>query len=295
MSSVICVQFDRLCVRAVGSDATKYLHSQLSNDIESLASGSSRYSFVLEPTGKVIALVRVTRIADDEFLLDTDVIPDLEDLLLARLNRFKIRVNVEFSSGVRTCVALRAENGGLSKEALAGAALDGSHASGVVVVDAMWGDGTAIDVIPVAEEGALDARSVSASVAGSTVSTDARGDVDVWRVRSGWPAMGREIEPGETLAAATGVVERAVSFTKGCYPGQELVERMDSRGASAPRTLRRVRCDALSSAAPRAVDIGDPVISDGREVGTVTSVAGEWALAYVLRGAEVGEPVSPGG
>ncbi len=53
--------------------------------------------------------------------------------------------------------------------------------------------------------------------------------------------MGTEIVPAETIPASLGEVVRvAVSFTKGCYPGQELVERMDSRGSSAPQVLRRV-------------------------------------------------------
>ena len=50
--------------------------------------------------------------------------------------------------------------------------------------------------------------------------------------------MGAEIVPGETIPAVTGVTGVAVNFTKGCYPGQELVERMDSRGAEAPSSLR---------------------------------------------------------
>ena len=49
--------------------------------------------------------------------------------------------------------------------------------------------------------------------------------------------MGAEILPGETIPAETGLAETAISFTKGCYPGQELVERMDSRGSTAPRHL----------------------------------------------------------
>ena len=66
-------------------------------------------------------------------------------------------------------------------------------------------------------------------------------ELEAARVADGWPAMGVEIEPGETIPAETGVVAVAVDFRKGCYPGQELVERMDSRGATAPRSLRVAR------------------------------------------------------
>lgn len=105
------------------------------------------------------------------------------------------------------------------------------------------------------------------------------------RVAAGWPRLGFEIVPGETIPAVTGVVPVAVNFTKGCYPGQELVERMDSRGADAPKSLRIV--DAVAGCA-----VGDPVIVDGNEVGTITSVspAADLALAMVKRGSDVGRP-----
>jgi folate-binding protein YgfZ len=90
--------------------------------------------------------------------------------------------------------------------------------------------------------------------------------------------MGSEIVPGETIPAETGVVSAAVSFTKGCYPGQELVERMDSRSASAPRHVERV--DVAAGAVP-----GDPYLVDGEQAGVVTSVAGTAALALVRRSA----------
>ena len=76
----------------------------------------------------------------------------------------------------------------------------------------------------------------------------------------------------------------AVDFAKGCYPGQELVERMDSRGADAPQTLRLVEVD--DDAGP-----GDPIVDAlGEEVGSLTSVSGSRALGYVRRGSDVGRP-----
>ncbi len=104
------------------------------------------------------------------------------------------------------------------------------------------------------------------------------------RVAAGWPRMGFEIVPGVTIPAVTGVVAVAVSFTKGCYPGQELVERMDSRGADAPRSLRIVDVDAGAS-------VGDPLLdSNGADIGTITSISplGDLALASVKRGHDLG-------
>jgi len=92
---IVASEIERLVFTVSGPDAGKYLHSQLSNDVASLLVGQSRYSFVLEPMGKVIALVRVTRVSEEVFVLDTDAVEGLSDQLLERLNRFKIRVKAE--------------------------------------------------------------------------------------------------------------------------------------------------------------------------------------------------------
>jgi tRNA-modifying protein YgfZ len=106
------------------------------------------------------------------------------------------------------------------------------------------------------------------------------------RIEAGWPRMGAEIVPGETIPGETGLNAVAVNFTKGCYPGQELVERMDSRAAVAPRTLRRL-------SVPAGTSPGDPVLgTDGQPVGTVTSVSGTTALAYIKRGTDIGTPIT---
>jgi len=98
------------------------------------------------------------------------------------------------------------------------------------------------------------------------------------RIRAGWPRMGSEIDES-TIPASLGVVDLAVSFTKGCYTGQELVARIDSRGGKTPTKLVGVRA---ATGAP-----GDPVVVDGTEVGRVTSAAGGVALALVRREVEL--------
>jgi folate-binding protein YgfZ len=198
-----------------GSDAQSYLQSQIAQTLDGIEVGESRWSFVLDPTGKIVSLARVTRRGDDEFVLDTDA--GFGQLLLDRLNRFKLRVDAELT---------------------------------------------------------LDA--------GEPVPTHKT--VERERVEAGWPRMGAEIMPDETIVGGTGLAPIAVCFTKGCYPGQELVERMDSRGAQGPKTLRRVP-------APAGVSAGDPVVVDGTEVGTYTTVAGDLALAWIKRGTDHGEPI----
>ncbi len=202
---------DRLVVR--GEDAVSYLQSQVAQEIRDQAVGETRWTLVLEPTGKITALARIERTADDTFVLDTDAGYGAE--LEARLNRFKIRVKADIE-------------------------LDGAETA------------------------------------------EPSADHEQARIAAGWPRMGAEIVPGETIPAVIGIVDQAVNFTKGCYPGQELVERMDSRGAAAPKSLRLL--DVEDGTQP-----GDPIRdADGADVGTITSVAGRAALGYVKRGADVG-------
>lgn len=195
-----------------GPDAQTYLHSQVSQDLNDMAVGEQRWTFVLEPTGKVDGLARVTRVADERFELDTDV--GYGEALLARIDRFKIRVAAETSLGA-----------------------------------------------PVGET-ADEAE----------------------RVAMGWPRLGAEIVRGETIPGGTGLTGIAVSFTKGCYPGQELVERMDSRAAEAPRSLRKLLVEPGASP-------GDPVVDEGAEVGVLTSVSGTQAIGWVKRSSGVGTVV----
>lgn len=99
------------------------------------------------------------------------------------------------------------------------------------------------------------------------------------RLRAGIPAMGAELDE-RTIPAEVGqwFVDASVSFTKGCYCGQELVARLDSRGSNVARRLRVLDCAGGGDVAP-----GDEVVVGAVVVGTVTSVAGEVALAYVKR------------
>lgn len=234
-------------IEVVGPDALTYLHSQLSNDLRPLQVGQSCWAFLLQPTGKVDVLARVWRIDDERFVLDTDA--GFGEVMTARVNRFKIRVRADVAPLPWRCIAVRTS--------------DGAEVTGVDGL-AAWGGGIdllGIDVEPPSGIAPGDAADLLAS-----------------RIEAGWPAMGTEVEPGETIPAETGVTSTAVSFTKGCYPGQELVERMDSRGSIAPRLLQVV------DVAP-GTGAGDPLLRDGEAIGTVTSVAGGRALAYVKRSA----------
>ena len=237
-------EYPRDVVQVAGADAFTYLQSQLSQELRPLQVGGSVWSFVLQPTGKVDVLLRVWRTADDTFVLDTDA--GFGEALVARLNRFKIRVKAEISTLDWRCVAVRGEGAG---------EIDGLAA---------WGAG--VDLLGPDPQPPADAQPGSPE------------QLLAARIAAVWPQMGAEIEPGETIPAETGILAVAVSFTKGCYPGQELVERMDSRAAAAPRLLQLVEV-------PVGTSPGAGYVLDGAVVGTITSVNDGKALAFVKRSA----------
>jgi folate-binding protein YgfZ len=113
---------------------------------------------------------------------------------------------------------------------------------------------------------------------GAAEPTMADDELELMRILAGTPRFGREIDD-RVLPAEAGLVERAVSFTKGCFPGQEPIARLHYRG----HANRGLRVLAWEADEPPAYD--EPVFSEGKEVGRVTSAARDGdrivALAYV--------------
>ena len=235
------VPLQRDVITAIGADARTYLHSQLSQDIASMRIGETRQSLLLQPTGKLDGIIRVTCVEGETFVLDVDA--NCGDAVLARLNRFKIRVKVELTLGRESWVAVRN----------AQSPIPGS-------LPAWRCDGTAVD---------LRGESVDAGILQGSLD-----DFEEARIIAAWPTMNIDITES-SIPAETGITDVAVSFTKGCYPGQELVERMDSRGSIAPRQLRYVvvKDDTV---------VGQEVDFDGR-MGLVTSIRGVHALVAFKR------------
>ena len=249
------IKHDRDVLQVVGSDARKFLHSQLANDIASLKIGESRYSLLLEPTGKITSLLRVRCISEEHFALDCDA--GFGEVSATRLSRFKIRIKCEISSSAQRFVAVRGLSAIEHAEFLArGFAL------------AAWRE----------KDLAVD-FAVSDFVAGD-LRQGSNDELEQARVRAKWPTMDVDMT-SDSMPAETGLTDCAVSFTKGCYPGQELVERMDSRGATAPRQLRLIRAEA-------GARVGAAVVLDGQEIGIYTSVCQEFALALIKRSADSG-------
>jgi folate-binding protein YgfZ len=269
--SLGAIEIERDVVRVAGPDAVAYLQGQLSQDAEDLDVGATALSFLLAPTGKVDAWLRVTRRRGDELILDVE--GGHGEAVVARLRRFLLRTKADVDPLAWRAVALRGPGAEAAAREAAG---DGTGDAG----DA----GLAVPALWPGVEGA-DLLGPDATVPPGVDAAD-RPAYESLRIRAGVPAMGAELTDA-TIPAEAGqaVIDASVDFTKGCFTGQELVARIDSRGGHVPR---RVRGIVVPDGNPAA---GDAVVVDGKEVGRLTSVAphpsgGVVALGIVARAVE---------
>jgi len=260
-TTIGAVSIERDVIRVHGPEAVGFLQGQLSQDIEALAIGTSAPTLLLQPTGKVVAWLRATRVGDDDVLLDVE--RGFGDAVRSTLARFKLRTKAELDLEERSGHAVR----GPGADALRPSGALPAGWPGVEGFDIV--DGTPLPEVPLVDPGALE----------------------VLRIEAGVPAMGAELTEA-TIPAEAGqwLVDASVSFTKGCYTGQELVARIDSRGGNVPRPLRGLLVDG------EPVPVGTVVLVDDKEVGTVTSSArspalGAVALSPVARAVEPGAAV----
>jgi tRNA-modifying protein YgfZ len=278
-----------------GPDAETYLQGQLSQDLATLPVGASADSLLLEPDGKLSALLRVTRRDGLSFVLDVE--GGYGDAVTARLRRFLLRSKVEIEAIPWRCLSLRGDAVGAAAAGL----LTVLAERGVVALPFAWNGWTGVDLLG---PGDVVLGPEAADMPSGVVACGAEA-VEACRIASGIPAMGSELT-NKTIAAEAGLIERTVSFTKGCYTGQELVARIDARGSNVVRRLIGVlapegppdeepltRGMTLHAGAAPA---GDGA-ADDKVVGSITSAAwspelGAWvALGYLHRTVEAPGPV----
>ena len=245
-----------------GPDAASFLHGLLSNDLAGLAPGGSAEALLLDAKGHVQAAIGVHRDDADAFTLV--VAPGDGDAVAAALERYHFSEDLELL-GPEAAWALTVA--GMAPPP--GASVPGLLPGTVrVVVDDPAAAGAALDGVQAPPE-ALEMARVAAGVA----------------------RVGVDTGPS-TLVQEAALEDRAVSFTKGCYLGQETVARLQFRGR-ANRALRGLVLEA-------APEPGAPVTAGGREVGRVTSVArtpdlGAIGLAILRREVAPGDEVEAGG
>jgi folate-binding protein YgfZ len=271
-------RFARDVLEVSGPDAGSYLDGQCSQDLVALRAGDATWSLVLEPDGKLCALVAVGRLDDTRYVLATEA--GFGAALAARLARFKLRTKADIRPLPWQAVGVRGKG-----------ARSPAATTDLVVVPAAGG-WHGFDLL---------GEDPSPSAPADAVWCD-EAAWEAYRVESGVPVMGRELDE-RTIAPEADLVPWTVSLTKGCYTGQELVARLDARGNRVARRLCTVVFDPEVGIDPSRL-AGAGLVADGKDAGAVTSAA--WCpsvgaiggLAMVRRAVPVGSMVEvhvPGG
>ena len=270
-----------------GAEAAEYLQGQLTNDVEAVEPGDGVYAALLDRKGHMQADMRVLRPGEGpELWLDLE--PEGLEAARRHLQMYKIGREVEVvdASGERLLLSLI---GPRSVEVAGSAALPENSCEEVTIAGVAGvavGTAAGIDLLVPAEE----RERVGETLRGAGAVEVSAAAAEILRIEAGSARFGAEMGT-ETMPAEAGIVEQAVSFTKGCYIGQETVARLHYKGKP-NRHLRGLRFSG--PARP-----GESLVLGEKEVGTVGSAAlspalGPIGLAILRREAEPGATVAVG-
>jgi folate-binding protein YgfZ len=270
----------RTLVRATGTDRVSFLQGMLSNDVAHLGAGAGCPALLLTIQGRITADVRVAALAD-ALLLDVDV--RLRDAFVAALEQLLIADDVELGAPVEPVALLGVEGPDAGRVVRAGEVPPFGHTNVEIA-------GTAVRVVQASEVGGpgfvlhVPTGSVD-RVWDACVAAGARpcgmDALEGRRVEVGIPRIG--VDGDEKTIALELPLDGAVSQTKGCYLGQEVIARGTARG----HVNRRLAGLVLEGPLP---PVGSALVRDGKDAGLVTTVAqvfgagGSAALGIVRRG-----------
>jgi folate-binding protein YgfZ len=270
-----------------GADAKSFMQGQVTNDIEALTPGTGCYAAFLTPKGKMLGDLRVLH-TGEELLLDTERIALQE--LFNMIRRFSIGYQVELHKRTLECGLLSLV--GPRAAAVAGADSLGTdeHAHMEITAAGIAARAIRTDVGVELLCAASDTEHLAAALRQAGASPVSEGAAEILRVELGRPRYGLDLDDS-VIPQEAGLNARAVSFTKGCYVGQETVARLHYRGKP-NRDLRGLRLSEAASG-------GDSVVFADKVVGTLASVAcsprfGPIALALIRREAPPGSEVAVG-
>lgn len=278
-------------IRVLGRDRLEFLHAMLSNDLKRLRPGQGCHALLLTVQGRVVADCIVV-VEEGCILLDT--VAGRSDSLTGTLGKYVVADDVTFEPigakdhaigvlGPLAAAVAEQVAGGPPPEGEPYASRHGELGGVPFSVVALPEPRPGGFMFVIEEKGALSlwerlVRAARASVGGLPAGFLA---FESLRLESGQPWCG--LDMGEDTIALEAGMERAISFTKGCYLGQEVIERVSSQG----RLNRRLEGLRLTAAAgPKR---GDKLYHEGKEVGFLTSVAHSFkldstlALGYVRR------------
>ncbi len=277
---------ERGIVAVNGPDGAEYLQGQVTNDVEALEVGEGQYAALLDRKGHMQTDLRVLRTGAEAIQVDLEPAP--KDQALRHLTMYSIGRDVAVADATteRALLSLIGPRAAeiASSPPLPEFANEKVTVAGIEALAVGTRDG--IDLFTAAAD---RERLLAALLEAGAVEVSAAA-VEIVRVEAGVPRFGAEMD-ARTMPAEASIVEDAVSFTKGCYIGQETVARLHYKG----KPNRHLRGLKLSGAAAP----GAPLRLGEKEVGTlggavVSPALGPIGLAIVRREAEPGTELTVG-
>jgi tRNA-modifying protein YgfZ len=253
----------RAKLRITGGDRVRFLNGQLTNELKDAKPGQTIYACVLTAKGKLCGDLFITASAE-AFLLDFH--PALRESIPARLEKYAIADDVEFSEQTDEFCLFHTLTPDLPQTILPEGIVSRSHRFGQEGYDLL---------VPVALKNVVPQLLKEEALSPE--------EVETFRIERGIPEWGRELNEN-VIPNEAGLDQIAVSYTKGCYVGQEVISRLKSLGH-----VNRKLC-GIQLVAGSVLTSGNKLLDDsGKEIGFVTSAAnsaqfGAWiGLAYIKR------------
>jgi folate-binding protein YgfZ len=271
--SAVVRRADRGVLAVTGGDRLTWLQGLLTNDVESLRPGEVRYAAYLTPQGRMISDMRVVELGDRTLL---EVPAPLAEPLRVKLDSLLFTEDAQVAD-LSSQVSVIDVIGPAAHDVFERAA------AGVTTIAAARDDFFGVPGITLFVDAARAGETVSALAGAGALETTLE-TLDVVRIEAGRPLFLFDMDE-HTIPLEAGIEDRAISFTKGCYVGQEVIVRVMHRGQG--RVAKKlVGLRLPKEAGARA---GDPIRSGSREIGRVTSAT--WspalerhiALGYVHR------------
>ncbi len=250
---------ERAVAEVSGPEARDFLQSLVTNDVAAMKPGEALWAGLLTPQGKILFDFFVFDAGDDRFLMDVSAAQ--RDALLQRMGMYRLRRQVEIAPREDLAVA------------------DGEEVSGAVAV---FADPRLVE---------MGRRSIVPQEIAAELPDDMK-DYHARRISLGLPDSDADIGTGKLFPHEANFDQLGgVSFTKGCYVGQEVVSRMQHRSNTRNRLLPVAGEDTLES--------GAEITGAGKRIGEVFSTAGDRGIALVrldraAAATEAGEPLMAG-
>ncbi len=269
-------------IRVTGEDRVRLLHAMITQNVERMTPGAGGYAFFLNAQGRILGDANVFCF-EDYLLLDTE--PETRQKLYEHLDRYIIAddVTLEDATGRIATIAIEGPDAAAVLQKLGAPAPGPDFAPWPDYATGPWGNRTVARVnstggngffvfLPAEEKNGKAGLTAALAAAGVPEATP--GDARIARIEHGRPRYGEEISE-RYLVQETGQLH-AVHFAKGCYLGQEIVERVRSR-AQIHRALHRLEIEA---AEPPAA--GVKLTSGEADAGEIASAAFSPALGKVV-------------